>query len=412
VKKTSYPLRGIGPSIFLSYSYADQAIASTLESDLRERGLQVHKEDETSLIGQSLSEALQKRIAGREVFLQLLTRTSNVSSWVKREHTWAREREKQGRIFRLIPLVLERSGLPQEIAESDYVDGTGGLTREVIDVVTARALETVQLLPLSTECPFEFRRDATRHYLVHVVDDGRRVIVDSDGCIPTLMDELLHYVEIIKQPDKARVLSDMKKLCDGVEHRLEVADQIAPWLFANLHFQLKWKGHDFPECALDAVWRFTRASVGQDLLALSELIPKEVSSYVNRFAGQFDDARNCISRAQQVDPSTVGLGSRIWAAAGNQQTYDDFVELRFFTYNPSETPFLVFSKKALGPSWEQSIRSETKASSYVQPEDWTMLGVPQIAYRALKIMDGEAMEVQTAAQRVKWDLTGYRRLGP
>jgi hypothetical protein len=72
-----YPLRGIGPSTFLSYSYADQALATELAAGLEARGLRVHKEDETTLLGRPLSEMLGRRIAEREVFLQLLTKTAN-----------------------------------------------------------------------------------------------------------------------------------------------------------------------------------------------------------------------------------------------------------------------------------------------------------------------------------------------
>ena len=58
-----HPLRGLGPKVFISYSFADLPLAQRIQEYLASRGMQVRKEDETSLVTQQLSQALPHRNA-------------------------------------------------------------------------------------------------------------------------------------------------------------------------------------------------------------------------------------------------------------------------------------------------------------------------------------------------------------
>src|SRR5262245_9921733 len=142
-----YPLRGIGPSTFLSYSYADRALATELANALEMRGLRVRKEDEKSLLGRSLPEALGKSIAEREVFLQLMTETARAYAWVGKEFEWAKERQGTGRVFCFIQLVAH--GTAGEAIGADQEDARSGIADDLLDRVLQRSLETVQLLPMA-----------------------------------------------------------------------------------------------------------------------------------------------------------------------------------------------------------------------------------------------------------------------
>ena len=409
---TRYPLRGIGPSTFLSYSYADQALATELAAGLEALGLRVHKEDETTLLGKPLPEMLGKRVAEREVFVQLLTKTANASAWVRKEFDWATARQGTGRIFSLIPLVVDVPTVSDAIAAHDHEDASMGITNDLLDRVVRRSLETVQLLPMSDDSPFEFDRRSTEQFLIDAVPGGRRVIVDSDGHIPTVHDALLGYVSTIEQPDKESVAHYMAEMCERMRRRLDLVDLVAPWLFAHLYSQLKWKGVDFPGCAVGTVQRFCRLTIGRDLLELYRLVPLDRSEYMSRFADVFRRAEECIGRASQVDPSVVDLGKDLWCAAGEQDRYDAFVQVRFLSYNPEHTPRVVLPKSALGgEEWKERIRSGERAASLVSPEDWALFGLPQVAALAVGILDRGALSKPDELQNLGWDLTRYRRLG-
>jgi hypothetical protein len=289
-------------------------------------------------------------------------------------------RQGTGRIFRLIPLVVDAPTVSDVIAANDHEEASAGITNDLLDCVVRRSLETVQLLPMSDHSPFEFDRRSTEQFLIDAIPGGRRVIVDADGHIPTVHDALIGYVSTIEQPDKESVA------------RYDLVDLVAPWLFAHLCSQLKWKGADFPGCAVGAVQRFCRLTIGRDLLELHRLVPLDRSEYMSRFADVFRRAEACTSRASQVDPSVVGLGKDLWCAAGEQDHYDAFVQVRFFSYNPEHTPRVVLPKSALGgEEWRERIRSGERATSLVSPEDWALFGLPQVAAFAVGILDGGAL---------------------
>src|SRR4051812_26802246 len=83
------PLRGQGPRVFISYSYADAAEAAVLRADFDAAGMQVRMEDESSLLGTRLADALPRRIADCEVFVSLITPNAAASGWIAREFEWA-----------------------------------------------------------------------------------------------------------------------------------------------------------------------------------------------------------------------------------------------------------------------------------------------------------------------------------
>lgn len=83
-------LRGMGPRTFISYSFADRAIATRLRDFLTVSGFQVRMEDETSLLNMRLPDVLPIRISDAECFIQLRTATANRSQWVAREFEYAR----------------------------------------------------------------------------------------------------------------------------------------------------------------------------------------------------------------------------------------------------------------------------------------------------------------------------------
>ena len=60
-------LRGYGPRIFISYSFADAPIAQQIESVLTAKCFQVRREDDTSLLNEKLTEAIPRRLVDTDL---------------------------------------------------------------------------------------------------------------------------------------------------------------------------------------------------------------------------------------------------------------------------------------------------------------------------------------------------------
>lgn len=411
--KVQPPLRGIGPSTFLSYSFADRTLAARLAEGLESRGLRVHREDESSLLGKPLSETIARRIGDREFFVQLLTRTSNASAWVRKELDWALERRRSGRAFGLVQVVVDREGMPDDAPRADFEDAGAGIDDALLDRVARRALETVRLLPMASDAPFEFERTAVEDFLVDAIPGGRRVVVDSDGLLPTAADALVSAAGQVEPAKRPQVEQHFAHLRERMLRRLTCVDAVAPRLFAELNAQLRFKGPAFPACAVSAVQRFCRLVLAPDWLELHRLLPRAACTVLGRHAAAFDRADAARERAQRVDPDFVGLGDRLWRAAGECARYDDFTEVRLFR-GDTETS-AVFPKAALGGAvWRDRIRAGERLSALVSPEVWATFGVPQVAAAAVAELaaapPGPAGAPDPTA-RFGWSLAQYGRLG-
>jgi len=75
------PLRRKGPNVYISYAFKDEALATSINQALTERGLQAKLDNAESLISQHLSTALASRIEQAEVFIFLVTSTATQSEW-------------------------------------------------------------------------------------------------------------------------------------------------------------------------------------------------------------------------------------------------------------------------------------------------------------------------------------------
>jgi TIR domain len=155
-----HPLRHVGPTVFISYSFRDKVLAQPLHERLVSMGFQVQREDEESLANLPLDQELQRRIGSCEAFIQLRTETANRSDWMLREFDFARQRHEHDAAYLILPIVFDESSLPDRVRDWWYLSiGSAGLDDAGVDLVRRQLLGTVRLLPLASDTPFEF--DAT-----------------------------------------------------------------------------------------------------------------------------------------------------------------------------------------------------------------------------------------------------------
>ena len=83
----THALRGYGPRVFISYSFADTKLAQQVESALTAKGLQARREDDTSLFNEKLTAAIPRRMADAEVFIQIPPPRRTAQSGLRKNST-------------------------------------------------------------------------------------------------------------------------------------------------------------------------------------------------------------------------------------------------------------------------------------------------------------------------------------
>ena len=162
----AHPLRGLGPRVFISYSFADLALARRIQEYLASRGMQVKKEDEASLVTQQLSQALPHRVADAEVFVQILTETSVQSNWVYREFEWAVAASKALAQLVIVPVVFGNAKPRDPISDWVYITSPTELNEASLDAIGRASLTAIELLLLETpqEIPHLQREPSCRAF--------------------------------------------------------------------------------------------------------------------------------------------------------------------------------------------------------------------------------------------------------
>lgn len=220
-------LRGYGPRIFVSYSFADAPLAQRLESALVTKGFQVRREDETSLFNEKLTEAIPRRMADAEVFVQLLTTTANRSMWIGRELDWMFEQRKAGTGIMFLPVVFDKSTIPEALKDWWFMDiGSGTLTEEALDAIERFCLKSVHLLRLADDDPLSVVDGDLEKILAQIPEDGRRIIVDSDGKLVCWAQETIDFAESIKSEHRDSFLAQEKSRFDRMVKRLKIRDEV------------------------------------------------------------------------------------------------------------------------------------------------------------------------------------------
>ena len=271
-------LRGYGPGVFISYSFADAALAQQLESALTARGFQVRREDEVSLFNEKLTEAIPRRMADTEVFIQLLTITANRSTWVARELDWMFEQRTAGTGVMFLPIVFDKSTLPEAVKEWWFMDMPGtSWTEAALDAVARFCLRSVHLLPLAKDDPLRVVDAELEAVLAKLPQDGRRIILDSDGKLVCWAQETIAFARGIESEHRDAFLAQEESRFDRLITRLKTRDEVLRKLVLEVMREMQTYTNEPIKDAKKPLNYFLRIILSDLVLERAEVAPPESS---------------------------------------------------------------------------------------------------------------------------------------
>jgi TIR domain len=408
-----FPLRHYGPRVFISYSFRDAALAESLHASLAARGFQVSREDETSLVNQRLTEAIPQRIAQAEVLIQLRTSTSNLSDWVTREFAYAVEARGQGQSFVILPVVFDKSTLPDSVKEWWFLDVEGtGLTDEAIDQIERICLGSVHLLPLSDDDPLSVAESDLLTLLRKLPGDGRRVIVDSGGRLLGWTQESLDYCAGIDSPYRDQILAQEKRRLESLAGHYKVVDEVVRKL--ALEVMRVMEGYTTPAAraarALVSLKRFTQIIVGSDVLKAASMAPPEPHPLRSKFKDRIEAARAANSEGESPGYLNAGFYAWVFGIEGGADSMAYMgLDAQGFRGIPIQIPASAFGTMAdlytTTPGFAFDPKGELLTGTFV---DYVL---PQVAAHAAYNLTDETTAREDLEQLYAWRLEQYDSMG-
>lgn len=403
--------RGLGPKVFISYSFKDCDLANALADHLRRQGLQVTIEDDTSLIGSKLAEALTKRINQAECVIQLRTVTSNRSPWVAHEMALAMERQARDVGFRLLFVVTDKESLPEAVSEWPYIDAsTSGLSVDVLEKVVASTLPCVRAIGATSDLPTKLSEGDLKRSFEQSVDD-RRVILDADGF---WMQLAYRCVEEASDSDERRSAWWDEKRRD-IEWLFEQADVAATCLMRELagHFYSRLISKKQAYAVCNAYFRFV-------LIDYFDQIPHSKPVLVAALGTALDDDLREILR--------LGPGRREWdkvvewalwpVRMESAYAYDPLVEVELGCFSGAkQTARIYFPRRALGREWSAIAPGQAAPPGAIISDatDWALFGLPMVAQRAIGAyatdFDRKDATFEQIDKNTGWQLSDFDVLG-
>ena len=312
-------LRGYGPRVFISYSFVDSAIAQPLEAALRARGFQVRREDDTSLFNEKLTEAIPRRMADAEVFIQLLTTTSNRSAWVERELDWMFEQRNAGTGVVFLPIVFDKATLPERLKEWWFMDlGAGKLTDEALNAIERLCLKSVHLLPLAEDDPFTVEERELEETLTECPKDGHRVILDSEGKLLRWSQETLSFAETIDSEYRDSFLAQQKSRHERLINRLKIRDEVTRKLALEVMREMKAYTNQPIRDGKLPMNRFLQIVLSDLVVAAAETAPPEPHPLRNEYKDRIDSARKASTENHSPGFMNPGLYAWVFAEKGGE----------------------------------------------------------------------------------------------
>ena len=322
---TTYALRGYGPRVFISYSFVDSALAKQLESTLLAKGFQVRREDDTSLFNEKLTEAIPRRMADAEVFIQLLTTTSNRSAWVERELDWMFERRNAGEAVVFLPIVFDKATLPDRLKEWWFLDLSGSeLTDAAMDAIERLCLKSVHLLPMAEDDPFMVGERELEEALVAIPKDGHRVILDSEGNLIRWSQETLDFAATVESEYRDSFVAQQQGLHDRLVRRLKIRDEVTRKLVLEVMREMKAYTNEPVKDAKLPMRHFLQIVLSDLVVAAAETAPPEPHPLRNEYKSRVDAASEASTKNHSPGFMNPGLYAWVFGEKGGE---DDVVRM-------------------------------------------------------------------------------------
>ncbi len=406
-------LRGLGPKVFISYSFRDFGLANQLRDHLVYSGLQVRMEDTDSLVGLQLREVLSQRIAATECVIQLRTPTSNKSDWVEYEFALAEKRCGQRDGFLLLLLVTDEVGLSQQARSFAYLPvPSEGLTEPFLERVVQKALTSIRLIGVNPKCP-TLLNDQDIDVAMTSPTDARRVVVDASGFWLNQVDEFASWTNSNPEASWNGIPDVMHHpdLRDSVSWLLELTDVGMCRLLHELQRRMEQKTID-RAAAYGAVHSFYRFLVpgklrdilvgvsSAGLLTLQDQGRADLGALV---ANKHDRDRTAPWALHPVLERTYGERELIETELGASESVKDHARV----YIPR---FL------LEPNAEAYLSFGSPPRAHIDDTIWAPFGLPQVAARAVQMRmasdrKNKGYAFSEIESRTAWSLDDYSTMG-
>jgi hypothetical protein len=130
---------------FISHSSKDKPFVRKLAADLVAAGVKVWIDEQRIRVGESIPERVAQGVAESDFFLVVISINSVDSPWVKKELSQALVHEIEKRRVRVMPLLLNKVGLPEVIREKKYANFTESYSKgleELLASITSMEVTT------------------------------------------------------------------------------------------------------------------------------------------------------------------------------------------------------------------------------------------------------------------------------
>ena len=321
----AYPLRGYGPRVFISYSFVDSAVAKQLETALLAKGFQVRREDDTSLFNEKLTEAIPRRMADAEVFIQILTATANGSAWVERELDWMFERRNAGEAVVFLPIVFDKSTLPERLKEWWFLDLSGGELRDAaMEAIEGLCLKSVHRLPLAEDDPFMVDERQLEDALMAIPKDGHRAILDSEGKLLRWSQETIDFAMTVDSEYRDSYLAQQKGRHDRLIRRLKIRDEVTRKLVLEVMREMKAYTNEPLKEAKGPMKNFLQIVLADLVMAAAETAPPEPHPLRNEYKSRIEAAHEASTKNHSPGFMNPGLYAWVFGEKGGE---DDVVRM-------------------------------------------------------------------------------------
>ncbi|MBL7488607.1 toll/interleukin-1 receptor domain-containing protein [Frankia sp. AgB1.9] len=202
------------PRVFLSYSNRDTRDATTaqrLAAGLRASGVDVWMDRDSLAAGVEWQESLIRQVLEeRTHFLVLLSGSSIIAPWVLAEIDLARQRYREDRTFRVLPLAM---GQLADFPGADFIDRFQRVPHHELfaDQLTevARAVGVIDLVPAVVA---ELIADKTEYFV------GREYVFDAIGDFVASEDRGYFTIEGDPGAGKTTILAEYVRRTGAVAH--------------------------------------------------------------------------------------------------------------------------------------------------------------------------------------------------
>jgi hypothetical protein len=407
------PLRGLGPRVFVSYSFRDADLARQIGAHLEQAGMQVRMEDETSLLAAPLSISLQTRIRDAEVFLQVLTETSARSPWVAREFGWAAAANEDGTgPAVMLPVVIGEIGVPEPVADWCFLKCPPVLDERSLDAVRRAAMGAVALLPIDPCQPYQLAERELEAYCsgpekLH----DRRLIVDPDGILPALVHATVSYGAGLAVEHQKKITEQQRRDFDRFLRRLAVLDAYVPEFVRHVRpmATVHWGPSEWPRQLADVVQRFVRLSVGGKVLSLTRSWLTVILSAMP--ASAVTHCESALARSEELQAAErggdLGAGVGFWALGGS--VGQNWLDLAFQGRDGIASVPIRLPEDHFDDVGVLSLTSGfASPAAEVTVTDWLTLGLPQAA---AALLPADVAKVADLVRHTGWSIKDYRRSG-